>query len=63
MLVKNNIKKAFSEKSNNKTFQEIQKPSLPFWSFFQILQVNQIFPKNQAVTFIPLSSPYFQVKL
>ena len=29
------LKKTFSEKSNDKTFHKIQKPSLLFWTFFK----------------------------
>ena len=33
-----------------------KKPSLPFWTFPQILHINQIFPKKSgSLTFIPLS--------
>ena len=45
MIVQKNIKKAFQEKSNDKTFKEIKKVH---WATVPIVQENQ-----NAVTFIP----------
>ena len=50
MLVKNNIKKCIYFQRNNKTFQEIKKPSSPLWTIFSNIADETGFSlKNQAL--------------